>query len=95
MEAEMKLKNKNTGEIVGFDIPIRVKSLAELNEEWEDYEERKQYWFIRPDGDVSSFYDGEFKNDKYVSTLQEDFATVGNIFETKEEAEQKLKEMEG
>lgn len=43
----MKLRNKKTGEIVEITMPIKngdgwsvsASSLAELNEEWEDYEE--------------------------------------------------------
>lgn len=40
----MKLRNKKTGEIVeanDFNIISEYNSLAELNKEWEDYEERK------------------------------------------------------
>ena len=57
----MKLRNKKTGEIIELLAkPSFVKrnddylqsevntfnSLAELNEEWEDYEEPKEYWYI-------------------------------------------------
>ena len=48
----MKLKNKKTGEIVeatDFNIIADYATLAELNEEWEDYEEPKSVikdiWF--------------------------------------------------
>ena len=45
----MKLKNKETGEVVEIIMPIKngdgwniaANSLAELNKEWEDYEEPK------------------------------------------------------
>lgn len=52
----MKLRSKKTGEIVSlegellFDNKVMLlkqyNSLAELNEEWEDYEEPKEYWAI-------------------------------------------------
>ena len=49
----MKLRNKKTGEIVGlslYGIEVNIRkeeqpvyySLAELNEEWEDYKEKEQ-----------------------------------------------------
>lgn len=61
---------------------IEVNSLAELNEEWCDYEEPKGYWFINEFGTPTevthtreNIYDKSRKN-------------FGNYFETKEEAEQ-------
>lgn len=33
----MKLRNKKTGEIVDYDFIPNAHSIAELNEEWEDY----------------------------------------------------------
>ena len=56
----MKLKNKQTGEIVELKVAVNgdlaitkddeiigiYSSLAELNEEWEDCEELKEYWYI-------------------------------------------------
>lgn len=59
-------------------------SLAELNEEWEDYEEPKEYWYVYADkpqradcGDI----------------LEEDFKAIGNYFETKEEAEKAVEKL--
>ena len=60
----MKLKNKKTGEIIekypdkfvinsGEQIK-QYNSLAELNEEWEDYEEPTKYWHIDADFGVCS-----------------------------------------
>ena len=37
----MRLRNKETGEIVDKSLFINYNSLAELNAEWEDYEEPK------------------------------------------------------
>ena len=59
-------------------------SLAELNEEWEDYEEPKEYWYVYADkpqradcGDI----------------LEEDFKAIGKYFETKEEAEKAVEKL--
>ena len=92
----MKLKNRKTGEIVIKHLAIKdnnevaktYSSLAELNEEWEDYEEPKEYWFIENDGHISSI------------RVDEDFAEslraskdLGNYFETKEEAEKAVERL--
>lgn len=58
-------------------------SLAELNEEWEDYkEEPKKYWYISDGGEVYGF--SEYFVD---SQIEDDHREIGNLFETKEEAE--------
>lgn len=91
----MKLRNKKTGEIVeGTDIlalmatgdylslPV-YSSLAELNEEWEDYEEPKRHWIIDTMKDRVEDFD-----------VPMDFnESIGNYFETKEEAEQAVKKL--
>ena len=52
-------------------------SLAELNEEWEDYEEPKEYWYLENDGDIDNHrWDG----DDYDKRMM----LIGNYFETKE-----------
>ena len=104
----MRLRNKKTGEIgklhcdmnvspakygVFEDTDIRghyweYNSLAELNEEWEDYEEPKEYYWI----------------DSITSTIQcakigsggkyEEFRkSIGNYFETEEEAEKAVEKL--
>ena len=99
----MKLRNKKTGEI-GYTAILRSKaivvmdenaiqlgsytSLAELNEEWEDYEEPKEYWYVGNGGQVFGF------NDYYVGTeVENDHRNIGNLFETKEEAEQAVEKL--
>lgn len=83
----MKVKNKKTGEILELcchrsgDYREKYDSLAELNEEWEDYEEPKTEYYITAWGDIREY-----------STKEERFAfkqklEIGNYFETKEEAE--------
>ena len=88
----MKLRNKKTGEIKDLDIrllgtePDRfVNSLAELNEEWEDYEEPKGYWYYDTTcGRVEKLNHNE---DKEIDS------SIGNCFETKEEAEKAVEKL--
>ncbi|MBO7731313.1 MAG: hypothetical protein J6S67_02120 [Methanobrevibacter sp.] len=103
----MKLKNKKTGEI-GEPITIRhdgtvfvvtkigmpyckesilgkYRSLAELNEEWEDYEEPKEYWYIDDAGVIQI--------DLVLSSEINMRKSIGNYFETKEEAEKAVEKL--
>lgn len=87
----MRLINKRTGEIAKLEggviqrnnLPDYIldsyNSLAELSEEWEDYhEETKEYWYITDIGCTGRETEG-----KQVGTRK----SIGNYFETKEEAE--------
>lgn len=95
----MKLRHKKTGEIANWcidkdvirtcDSSIVYASLAELNEEWEDYEEPKGYWCIDWDGginhiDLLGSPEGEHEEKK---------KQIGNYFETKEEAEKAVEKL--
>ena len=82
----MKLRNKKTGEIIESNILYisKYETLAELNEEWEDYKEDKRYWYIDVDGEVMS------KEFAWFNQAQDD---IGNRFETKEEAEQAVEKL--
>ena len=58
----MKLRNKKTGEIVeatDFNIISDYNSLAELNEEWEDYEEPKEIIGKSTAKDLNLLFGGE------------------------------------
>ena len=96
----MKLLNKKTGEIgyliVGRGSGNYVvannewgscgeyNSLAELNEEWKDYEEPDEIWYIDWKGDIRSADIGdEWEREK----------EIGNYFETKEEAEKAVEKL--
>ena len=66
-------------------------SLTELNAEWEDYEEPKEYWYIDPM--VCGVYCTKIEKDEDLYDFNKQ---IGNHFETKEEAEkavEKLKAM--
>ena len=64
------------------------KNLEDLCEEWEDYEEPKEFWYIGQDGVI--FSDTDMITQDYADRLQE----IGNYFETKEEAEKAVKKLE-
>lgn len=79
----MKLRNKKTGEITeanDWNIISDYNSLAELNAEWEDYEEPKGFWMINVLGIVEYVHD---LTEAEVKMMEE----IGNYFETEEEAE--------
>ena len=94
----MKLRNKKTGKIAErVDITIREEgvvfnndetynSLTELNDEWEDYEEPKEYWCITGRGNLHYLQDMTDENDK-------DHREIGNYFDTKEEAEKAVEKL--
>lgn len=85
----MKLRNKKTGEIKDVE-PITIggfRSLAELNEEWEDYEEPKAYYYYIDNADsVMITTDCGFRIDERREEL-------GNYFKTKVEAEQAIERL--
>lgn len=62
-------------------------SLAELNEEWEDVEEPKVYYYISDFGAIRECEIGKFPEDEEARKL------IGNYFETKEEAEKAVEKL--
>ena len=102
----MKLKNKKTGEIgkilkqlsednqievITDDKLYVVKSLAALNEEWEDYyEEPKTVYFIGDTGDIIPV---DSKTMSSTMVLKDRLIDFGNYFETKEEAEKAVEKL--
>ena len=101
----MKLRNKKTGEIIDFGSPafiidnnknnvsMQIKNLAELNEEWEDYQEPKEYWYIRD----FSFTRGDTTGIGHSPDSNNDTAEyrkqIGNYFETREESEKAVEKL--
>lgn len=64
-------------------------SLAELNEEWEDYtEEQKEWWYIDIHGPHKVT-----NNDEYYQQVKVASKEIGNYFETKEEAEKAVEKL--
>lgn len=91
----MKLRNKKTGEIVDWTPTLQrwngplldrcyYNALAELCEEWEDYEEPNEIWYIDWQGGIRSADIGnKWEREK----------EIGNYFETKEEAEKAVEKL--
>lgn len=96
----MKLKNRKTGEIKecivlpidesGYPNEYQVfekgESLSELNEEWEDYEE-PHTWYINDRGYVV------LNEAHFTSEGEKAVKSIGNYFETKEEAEKVVEKL--
>lgn len=93
----MKLRNKETGEIEpATNVAVGVwkdgkwyDSLAELCEEFEDYEEPEGYWCIDWDGGINHINllgnpEGEHEEKK---------KQIGNYFESREEAEKAVEKL--
>ena len=93
----MKLRNKNTGQVENFcidkdqicscDRAFVYDSLTQLQEAgWEDYEE-PTIWYINDRG-----Y-GIFNEGHFTSEGEEAVKSIGNYFETKEEAEKAVEKL--
>ena len=86
----MKLRNKETGEIWDIrkvllnDYPS-YDSLEHINEDFEDYEEPKEIYFISNNGQIHE----EDGHDRYREARKE----IGNYFETEEEAKKAVKKL--
>lgn len=63
-------------------------SLAELNAEWEDYEETKEFWFIDEEGIIRSTKEENWPEESVVAAK-----SIGNYFEPKEEAEKAVEKL--
>ena len=70
-----------------YDQIAAYSSLTELNEEWEDYEEPKEYWYINSDSVIYATDYGKYPDS---DLLREE---IGNYFETKEEAEKAVEKL--
>lgn len=86
----MRLKNKKTGKLIKLDIHCiagkNYETLAEINDEWEDYEEPENFYIVEQRGTVGSRFR---TGDEYEKMFKE----IGNYFETKEEAEKALEKL--
>ena len=91
----MKLRNKKTGEtmIVVPHMFDNYTSLAELNEEWEDYEEPKEVWHINSLGEVEELNIDEKFTDSAKCFISDSHLEIGNYFGSKEEAEKAVEKL--
>ena len=62
------------------------RSLAELNEEWEDYKEPKEYWYIDYDGGILC---GESDN----TSAEKMMISMGNHFKSLKEADKAVEKL--
>ena len=90
----MKLRNKKTGEIVEWfnnTDGIFPDSLAELNKDWEDYEEPEEdFWYIDSDCETYGVSRAFNQNDSDDVLFNK---SIGNYFETREEAEKTVERL--
>lgn len=93
----MKLRNKKTGEIKNVNhshVLIHFNDgetksfncLAKLNEEWEDYEEPKESYYIDCDGEI---YEPVRLSESDLNNM----TSIGNYFKTREEAERAVEKL--
>lgn len=91
----MVVRNKKTGEIRELkywqNLLNECGSIAELNAEWEDYEEPKYFWFIDPEILIAWESTDPLLCDKKVAI--ETMKRIGNYFETREEAEKAVEKL--
>lgn len=94
----MKLKSKQTGEIMEFDAVLVAKdvkgnevahleynSIDKFLEEWEDVPEPKEYWYIDDAGVIQI--------DPILDSMINMRKSIGNYFVTKEEAEKAVERL--
>lgn len=86
-ESYSVLSTENGDTVCGNLVLADYDSLVELNEEWEDYEEPKEYWFIDYDGGIIPF---DRRKETATDRLMK---SIGNHFETKEEAEKAVEKL--
>lgn len=84
--AEWEIRNMYTDEDTQT-----YNSLAELNEEWEDYEEPKDFWFIDPEILIACESTDPLLCDKKVAI--ETMKQIGNYFDSREEAEKAVEKL--
>ena len=71
-----------------YDQIASYNSLAELNEDWEDYEGPKEYWCIDWTGGINHITVLDDTDE-----FEENKKEIGNYFETREEAEKAVKKL--
>lgn len=90
----MKLRNRKTGEIIDIKDALYASddypNHYTIEDDWEDYEEPKEYWFVGCCGRVFKATTDEVEyNEEHISGHK----TIGNYFETKEEAEKAVEKL--
>lgn len=75
----------------GRTFKVGFNSLADLNAEWEDYEEPKDFYYINENGGVCKYVtsDPDGEDLTYMSYQKQ----IGNYFSSREEAEKAVKKL--
>lgn len=108
-QKEMKLRNKKNGEIITkiwWDKEVDAlcldgkkiyfyDSLAELNENWEDYKDPKikKYWWVSPLDCGAVEDDLKWNESEYDDEIDKFNVEIGNYFKTEKEAEQAVEKL--
>ena len=87
-ESYSVLSTENGDTICGNLVIGDYDTLAELNEEWEDYEEPKTFWAISWAGEPEE-YDAKNTPEELKNMAKQ----IGNCFETREEAEKAVEKL--
>ena len=75
---------------VGGEHTFYYDSLEAVYNDWKDYEEPKEYWYVSCDGrTLKATTDEDDYNEKHISG----HVSIGNYFETKEEAEKAVEKL--
>lgn len=85
-ESYSVLSTENGDTVCGNLVIADYNSLAELNEEWEDYEEPENFYIVEQRGTVGSRF-------RTGAEYEKKFKEIGNYFETKEEAEKAVEKL--
>lgn len=80
----VEIENDNIHQLFYYD------SLAELNDDWEDYEEPKNFWEIDSYGRIQEL---EKPADSIINPFWKKRLEIGNYFETQEEAEKAVEKL--
>ena len=70
------------------DLAEFIKNAEKFLDEWEDYEEPKEYWFINTEEGATIE-----KTSEMFETTDKERKEIGNYFETKEEAEKAVERL--
>ena len=85
---EVSVPTARTFGCKSYDQIATYNSLAELNEEWEDYEEPKTFWAISWAGEPEE-YDAKNTPEELKNMAKQ----IGNYFDTREEAEKAVERL--
>ena len=92
---ELQITEKHCAVVVGngtASCGIAIyNSLADINEDWEDYEEPKDRWYINENGGVLHYVPDDPEGEDLTYNKYQD--EIGNYFETKEEAEEAVERL--